>query len=335
MNKELLIVVLLLVYLTAQSQTTRDKSTIWEKVYPPHNGVHMHDSIFMDESEIANIHWLEYLFYVKKDSSHEFYLSQLPDTSVWEFRLAPEDSTGHFADHYLRYPGFRYFPVVGVNYEQVVNYCRWRSAAVNLVIGKDERHKIRKKFDHYDVSVEYRLPTKEEWELAACGGLDREKFPYGVVRPVDNKRRSFKLRKNKDCMKCLDSLQITYTPNDVIHKVEFNVVDDYYLKLDKMISCTRFGNSGGDFWKEVDLMPCFIYRNPPNNGHLYNIIGNVSEFVAEKGIVKGGSYKDQLSDFDIGTDFTYEGPTKWIGFRCLAIVHLRKRSVRAFKHTRR
>src|SRR3954462_3588152 len=37
------------------------------------------NSFYMDETEVANIHWLEYLFYVKRDSSQEFYESALPD----------------------------------------------------------------------------------------------------------------------------------------------------------------------------------------------------------------------------------------------------------------
>src|SRR6476661_3456457 len=40
-------------------------------------------SFYMDEAEVANIHWLEYLFFIKKDSSEEFYKSALPDTLVW------------------------------------------------------------------------------------------------------------------------------------------------------------------------------------------------------------------------------------------------------------
>ena len=37
-------------------------------------------SFYMDEAEVANIHWLEYLHFVRKDSSEEFYQSALPDT---------------------------------------------------------------------------------------------------------------------------------------------------------------------------------------------------------------------------------------------------------------
>jgi sulfatase modifying factor 1 len=48
-------------------------------------------SFYMDETEVANIHWLEYLYYVKLDSSREFYESALPDTAVWAKDLAYND----------------------------------------------------------------------------------------------------------------------------------------------------------------------------------------------------------------------------------------------------
>jgi formylglycine-generating enzyme len=41
------------------------------------------NSFFMDETEVANIHWNEYLFYLKRDSIYEVYEAALPDTSVW------------------------------------------------------------------------------------------------------------------------------------------------------------------------------------------------------------------------------------------------------------
>ncbi|MCK5104223.1 MAG: SUMF1/EgtB/PvdO family nonheme iron enzyme, partial [Cyclobacteriaceae bacterium] len=91
-------------------------------------------SFYMDETEVANIHWLEYIYYVKLDSSREFYESALPDTVVWARNLAYNDP---YVDHYLRYPGFRYFPVVGVSWKQAVDYCGWRTSVVNLKLAEE------------------------------------------------------------------------------------------------------------------------------------------------------------------------------------------------------
>ena len=77
-------------------------------------------SFYMDETEIGNVHYLEYLNAIQKDSSQEFYESALPDTLVWKNELAFNDA---FVEQYLRYPGFRMYPVVGVSWTQASDYC--------------------------------------------------------------------------------------------------------------------------------------------------------------------------------------------------------------------
>ena len=91
-------------------------------------------SFYMDETEIANLHWLEYLFYVKKDSSEEYYQKALPDTTVWTNRLAYNDP---YVDHYFRYPGFRFFPLVGISWDQANQFAIWRTTVVNKKLAEE------------------------------------------------------------------------------------------------------------------------------------------------------------------------------------------------------
>jgi len=103
----------------------------------------------MDETEVANIHWLEYMFYVKDDyddqdsatlakfPTKEDYLKSIePRQDVWAGQLAFNDP---YQEHYLKYPGFRYFPVVGVTWVQANDFATWRTDAVN---SKYEREAI-------------------------------------------------------------------------------------------------------------------------------------------------------------------------------------------------
>jgi hypothetical protein len=53
------------------------------------------------------------------------------------------------------------------------------------------------------------------------------------------------------------------------------------------------------------------------------MVENVAEMVQEKGVEKGGSFSDKLSDFNVATDFSYAKPTEWLGFRCIAIFHMK------------
>ena len=129
-------VLLLIGSLVASAQSKGRRIKTLSEIYTPPNGVYLRDSVFIDETEIANVHYLEYLHYVEKDSSRSFYLSQLPDTTCWLKEFAPEDSVSEYSWDYLRSPVYRYFPLVGVSYEQAMNYCKWRGRAILDVIKK-------------------------------------------------------------------------------------------------------------------------------------------------------------------------------------------------------
>lgn len=54
-----------------------------------------------------------------------------------------------------------------------------------------------------------------------------------------------------------------------------------------------------------------------NSLGLYNILGNVAEMISEKGICKGGGWKNQIEECRIGKEIPYNKPNAWIGFRCV------------------
>jgi formylglycine-generating enzyme required for sulfatase activity len=53
---------------------------------------------------------------------------------------------------------------------------------------------------------------------------------------------------------------------------------------------------------------------------LYNMLGNVAEMVNEKGISKGGGWRNNLEECRVGKDAGYTKPTAWLGFRCVCVV---------------
>ena len=90
-------------------------------------------SFYMDETEVTNLMYIEYLEWLKRVfvDQPEIYLSALPDTLVWRNQLGYYDD---MVNNYLRHPAFRTHPVVGVSWQQASNFAKWRTNRVNELI---------------------------------------------------------------------------------------------------------------------------------------------------------------------------------------------------------
>jgi gliding motility-associated lipoprotein GldJ len=87
-------------------------------------------SFYMDETEVANQDWLDYLHWISITfpADHELYYNAVPDTLVWRRPLSYNEP---YVDNYLRHPAFQDYPVVGVTWDQVQDYCVWRTDRMN------------------------------------------------------------------------------------------------------------------------------------------------------------------------------------------------------------
>lgn len=244
-------------------------------------------SFFMDEAEVANIHWLEYLHYMRKDSSEEKYRAALPDTTVWARDLSFNDP---YVTYYLRYPGFRYYPVVGVNWLQADGFCAWRTAKVNENLAKGNNSSggglfSRKKKDKGATaaaeggvtgngagalsngkgaaSIEngntlpnYRLPTEAEWEYAAQALIGTQE--------VGNENQEEKR----------------------IYPWDGRSVRNPYGKGQGQF-LANFKRGRGDYaglagsLNDGAMITEYVYAYPPNDFGLYNMAGNVNEWVQD------------------------------------------------------
>lgn len=96
-------------------------------------------SFYMDETEIANVHYREYLYWVTKQFPDfpEVIRNAYPDTLVWRDELAYNEP---YVQYYFRYPSYNYYPVVGVSWLQANEFCKWRSDRVNEMILADKKY---------------------------------------------------------------------------------------------------------------------------------------------------------------------------------------------------
>jgi gliding motility-associated lipoprotein GldJ len=91
-------------------------------------------SFYMDETEVTNLHYREYLYWLRNvygTDYPEVLKKALPDTLVWRDKLAFNEP---YVEYYLRHPAYKDYPVVGINWLQANDFCSWRTDRVNEMI---------------------------------------------------------------------------------------------------------------------------------------------------------------------------------------------------------
>lgn len=88
-------------------------------------------SFYMDKYEVTNINWREYLHWMEivfGGVAPNLVQAATPDFTVWREELAYNEP---YVENYFTHPAFNFYPVVGVTWEQAMDYCVWRTDRVN------------------------------------------------------------------------------------------------------------------------------------------------------------------------------------------------------------
>ena len=253
-------------------------------------------SFYMDETEVANIDYREYLFWIQRvfgETYPEVWKRALPDTLVWREELTYNEP---LVETYFRHPAYDDYPVVGVNWHQAVDYCKWRTDRVNEAIlikkgvlnpnpdQKNEDNFVTESYlvGKYEGSVrknlpdirtggerrvrledgivlpEYRLPTEAEWEFAALSLVGTQ---AASKDELITDRRIYAWDGNT---------------------VRYQKRNKYQGKM-----LANFRRSAGDYGgmagalNDKAFTPSPVRTNWPNDNGLYNMAGNVNEWTAD------------------------------------------------------
>ncbi|MEO9964725.1 MAG: SUMF1/EgtB/PvdO family nonheme iron enzyme [Reichenbachiella sp.] len=229
---------------------------------------------FLDQTELANIHFEEFLFFMVKDSGRYKDRTYLPKQE------------NKYVLNYYKNSEFSFFPVLAVDLKTAETYCRWRAEKLNeglkeMLIDEPNKYKFSG-----------RLPSKEEWLIAAGSHIDEIEI---TTHPISKKGKQFLIE---------DMVKGRFTTEAAIDKSSF-LGYNVNLKYD-----------GGGIPIEI---PQYVYSFEPNERGFYNMYGNVKEMVQE-GYAIGGSFQTLNTEEDIFEEDPLQSYKTDVGFRCLVEV---------------
>ncbi|MBL4715830.1 MAG: SUMF1/EgtB/PvdO family nonheme iron enzyme [Bacteroidia bacterium] len=226
------------------------------------------ENLYVSQSELSNSEYELFLMDLLKQKEFEkLNMAQIHPVNWREF-LSDEDKNQPDEIIFVHgKPDKEFHPVQNITHEAAIMYCEWLTKVYNSF---DDKKKDFKK-------IKFRLPTEEEWELAAKGGEMKGKYPWHVG--------SKKIEYNYD---------LPYNSKGC-YLANFSTTEDP-------------GTDGGFF-----TVPVTSYW--PNDYGLYNVIGNVSEMIDETGKAKGGSWDVIPEESLIKSVQDYKDHDPRVGFR--------------------
>jgi sulfatase modifying factor 1 len=270
-------------------------------------------SFYMDEAEVTNSEYFLYVQYTKnvfppsEENYKHIYNSVLPDTLVWRKSLG---NTDILSENYFRHPAYSDYPVVGITWLQANEYCKWRTNAVNLKILIDKGH-IKNIFEQdsisnfFDTDVFLTDATQlfDGDSTIYKKGVGRTVTQRGVPRPSRDAFQGRKISRADGILtqsfRLPTEAEWEFAAKATIENREYNNIrgrkkyawNGKYTRAkgnrNRGDQLANFKQGKGQYsglpgWSsDGSDIPNEIKSYPPNGFGLYDMSGNVAEWVAD------------------------------------------------------
>ncbi|MEM1120316.1 MAG: SUMF1/EgtB/PvdO family nonheme iron enzyme [Bacteroidota bacterium] len=284
-----LLIIVLMIGCSRPTTTTALIDGVESTIYRPPGTIEVDRNIYVDESELSNMGYREYLSWLETvhGKASLAYQKAYPDVTVWQ------SATGFLKDFdkdYFINPVYGEFPVVGISLEQAKAYSKWRTDRVaEMILAREQYIKLPEvlsatnhftiekyisgnykgvlKKERKRVLPVYYIPTKMEWERYVCTDLRQ------LILADKERKYNQKLIKNGRPL--------------------------YNLKQDK---------------KAKEMGPMFRFGYGESQNGLKHVIGNVSEMTLS-GESRGGNWQQSLSELLKNDEQLFTTPNHYTGFR--------------------
>jgi len=276
------IILTYLIYLTACRTSDFNKRSLHDRTYfkntPPPGTIRIGPNLFIDNSETTNLSYVEYIYWTKR---------VFGENSIEYKSSFPDQNVwvkvnpclAAHEDYYLFHPAYRYFPVVGISQSQALGFSKWRADRILEFI------LIKAKVFKHDSA-----PTKENYfsiDKYFAGNYKNIEpdtsfsFPIFHLSTLENFKTAYQLAK-----------QTTFHCNSL------PCINDS-LKADATVYF---------YWPD----------KKEENAKIYNLKGNVREWLNEPNTSYGGGWTDKLDDILQKDTFITTSANSWTGFRLVS-----------------